>query len=87
MMTGWLLAAIEAFVIVLLVWDAKWKDKEEPRPRIDVQSPCPACGNLGCTLGFVAMNPQHPAKILRTCTTCGCEVTQHPIYPELFKKT
>ncbi len=51
-------------------------------PHIPLDSPCPACGNRGCTLKY---NPQ-TQKVYRTCKTCDCTVEQDPVAPHLFKK-
>jgi len=50
-------------------------------PIIPLNSPCPACGNLGCKLAY---DPKEK-KVGRTCITCGCTLTQPVVAPDLFK--
>jgi hypothetical protein len=50
-------------------------------PKREIGPHCPACGFRGCTYNF---DPKSN-KVNRICKTCGCTVTQPPVYPDLFK--
>lgn len=57
-----------------IVWEGKFG-------RIDLDSPCPACGHRGCELAF----NKETKKVMRACKTCGCVITQPPVLPSLFE--
>lgn len=51
----------------------------EPKP---TGPHCPACNAQGSKLEWDAA----AIKLKRTCETCGCQVIQPPVYPDLFQK-
>ena len=51
------------------------------RTKISTQSPCPACGNNGCSIQYDPV----AKKVVRTCLTCGCVVRQPPVAPAFFE--
>ena len=79
------LGAIIALSIVYFIWPIGKKDGLE----VDLNSKCPACGHLGCTLEYRPPQPyefgdkkeirQTEPCVIRKCTTCGAQASQKTV--------
>lgn len=70
-----------AGIVVAIVFFAAVGEKKPKGPYIALDTPCPACGHMQAKLKFV----REQMQIYKICQICGCQTTQPPVAPSLFK--